>query len=206
MPPLFTSHRSAPRRWLSAVAWISCVLLLGLGSAWLAVRSVSGYGASTGAWRASTLAGSPDADLYTRARVALGGLLALQREETMYYLASTDTQGKPLRSQCSYRVSGVPPRARWWSITAYADDMFLFDHPQRRYSVHGDNVTLDAHGRFALVTGQQRPAGSDSTPWLPTPGDRGVVFTLRLYTPERALVESPALLQAPVIELIGGCT
>jgi len=206
MRPTFGNGRPWYVRWAGAMCGLLCVLALGLGSAWLALRSVSAYGVSTGVWRSSMLAGNANADLYTRARVALGGLLALQRDETMYYLASTDLRGKPLRSQCSYRVRGVPPGARWWSVTVYADDMYLFDHPDGRYSVHSDSAPLDSQGRFTLVTGPQRPAGTEPTPWLPTPGERGVVFTLRLYNPDPVLAESPGSLQAPTVEPIGSCS
>lgn len=182
---------------------------LGVASAWLVLRSTAGLGGGTqaGPWRASTLAGSADADAYTRARVALGGLLALNRAETMYYVAEVDSAGAPLRSRCTYRVSGVPPKARWWSITAYAEDFFLFADDQRRYSVNGSRVVLDTGGRFSFVSAPLEPAAAlrGHTPWLPTPGDRGLMFTLRVYNPDAALVGEPASLLPPRIERLGAC-
>ena len=201
-------------RALRGLLWWATAVALGLGSAWAVLRSVSNCGAAAGPWRASTLAGSPEADLYTRARVALGGLLALNREETMYYVASTDSAGQPLRARCSYRVSGVPPKARWWSVTAYAQDLYLFDNPQRRYSVNGQTAVLDTQGRFAFVTGPAAPTSTamsgvapsaDAVHWIPTPGEGGLFFTLRVYNPEAALAAAPGTLQAPVIELLGAC-
>jgi hypothetical protein len=206
----------------SWVGWFLSLLLavaLGLGSAWAVLRGGSNFGAAAGPWRVSTLAGSPEADLYTRARVALGGLLALNREETMYYVAFHDSAGRPLRSRCTYRVSGRPPPARWWSVTAYAEDFFLFSNEARRYSVNGSTAALDAQGRFSFVSGPERPVvlqaintpGSEGTPpsgatWLPTPGDRGLLFTLRVYNPDPALVAAPgALRDAPTIERLGDC-
>lgn len=193
---------------------------LGLGSAWAVLRSTAGFGAATGPWRVSTLAGSPQADLHTRARVALGGLLALNREETMYYVAFTDSAGRPLRSRCTYLVSGQPPPARWWSVTAYAEDFFLFPDEARRYSVNGANTRLDAAGRFAFVSAPTPPVSANAgqgpdlsmpaalpaqTSWLPTPGDRGLIFTLRVYNPDPALVAAPGTLSPPAIERTGDC-
>jgi hypothetical protein len=199
-------------------------MAIGLASAWLAVRREAGVAA--GPWRASLLAGSADADAWTRARVAIGGLLALNREETMYYVATHDSAGAPLRSRCSYRVVGTPPAARWWSVTAYADDFFLFEAPQRRYSVNGETARLDARGRFAFHTGPNEPVGAQpvqataadgaaarssaaaaapAEPWLPTPGDRGLLLTLRVYNPEAALQAAPASLDPPRIEPVGVC-
>lgn len=180
-------------------------LAIGVGSALGVLRSVDGFGDAAGPWRASTLAGSPDADGYTRARVALGGLLALNRSETMYYVATTDSAGRPLRTRCTYRVQGKPPPARWWSITAYADDFFLFADDQHRYSLNGSRAVLDAQGRFRLVTAPTQPADAAGTAWLPTPGDRGLVLTLRLYNPSEALAAAPSGLEAPDIVAQGDC-
>ncbi len=142
--------------------------------------------------------------MYTRARVAVGALLALSREETLYYLADRDDAGAPLRSACNYRIEGVPPPARWWSITAYADDFFLFPNEAHRYSLNGGTARLDGDGRFALLTG---PAPAEPAPlhWLPTPGDRGLLLTLRLYNPDPAIVAAPATLAAPSIRRLGEC-
>lgn len=192
-----------------------CALALGAGSAWWVLRRSpwTPQAIHTGAWTTTLLAGSPDADLYTRARIALDALLALGRDETMYYLARADDRGRPLRSACHYQVQGLPPAARWWSITAYADDMFLFDAPNRQYSLNGSEAKLDAQGRFSLVTGPSARPGvmPDAAPtapeprWLPTPGDRGVVLTLRLYHPAAAIQADPASLRAPSITALGDC-
>lgn len=192
------------RRWPLWLGLAVAGVLLGLASAWWAVTRAAQLGDAAGPWRVSLLAGSAQADALTRARVARGGLLALNREETMYFVASTDSAGAPLRSRCSYRVSGAPPEARWWSLTAYADDFFLFADDQHRYSVSSANAALDAQGRFALRTGPQPPAGA-TEPWLPTPGDRGLVLTLRVYNPSAALQAQPQSLQPPRIERQGAC-
>ena len=181
----------------------------GLGSAWAVLKSSAAFGERAGPWRVSTLAGSADADLYTRARVALGGLLALNRQETMYYVADTDSSGAALRSRCTYRVSGTPPAARWWSVTAYAEDFFLFPVDSKRYSVNGSTAALDTQGRYTFISAPQRPAdvvpGGAERPWLPTPGDRGLMFTLRVYNPAPTLAAAPALLEPPRIERLGAC-
>ncbi|MBP8305947.1 MAG: DUF1214 domain-containing protein [Burkholderiaceae bacterium] len=192
------------RRLTIAAALYLAAVALGLGSAWWVLRtSPAGlHQISVGAWVTSTLAGSPEADAYTRARVALQGLLALGRDETMYYVARTDDSGHALRSRCVYRVEGVRPSARWWSVTAYADDLFLFEAPNRQYSLNGRTAPLDAQGRFSLSTG---PAPQPGLHWLPTPGNRGLVLTLRLYHPSPELQAAPAKLVAPSIRPIGPC-
>ena len=180
-------------------------VVVGLSSAWWVLRRAPWTGAvvQVGAWSSSTLAGSTDADLYTRARVAIEGLLALGREETMYYLAYKDDQGRALRARCQYQVSGKPPDARWWSITAYADDHFLFNVAPGRFSINSGSARLDSQGRFTLQTGPQSPG--EAVAWLPTPADRGLVLTLRLYNPGADLQAAPGRLNPPTIEQVGAC-
>ena len=75
-------------RWTGVLTLYLLAITIGAASAWLAVRSqLDSGGVSAGVWRTSTLAGSTDADLYTRAVIAVGALLALNRDETMYYVA-----------------------------------------------------------------------------------------------------------------------
>jgi hypothetical protein len=196
-------HNRSKRVAIGLALYLGAVAL-GLGSAWwvLTQRTWSDSVVKVGAWTGSTLTGSPDADMYTRARVAIGGLLALGRSETMYYLATSDDSGRALRSRCTYRVEGVPPSTRWWSVTAYADDFFLFDAPNQQFSLNSTTAKLDAQGKFVLSTG---PAAQAGIHWLPTPGDRGLVLTLRLYNPSPDLQAAPSKLIPPSISPVGAC-
>lgn len=200
--------RATSARWrrmaIAAALYLGAVAL-GLGSAWWVLKKAPWLNKTmqVGAWKTNLQAGSTDADLYTRASVAVNALLALGRDETMYFVASTDDAGHTLRSTCSYRVSGTAPQARWWSITAYADDMFLFDAPNQHYSLNGSTAKLDALGNFALVLGPKPSAGGEF--WIPTVGSGTAVLTLRLYNPAPELQASPASLVAPRIERLGDC-
>ena len=200
-----TGHApSRLRRILVGGALYLGALAVGVGSALWVLKKADWLNPSVqvGAWRSNLQAGSVDADMYTRATVAVNALLALGRSETMYFVATHDDTGHALRSQCIYRISGVPPKARWWSITAYADDMFLFDAPNAHYSLNGSTAHLDASGAFALTIGPTEQAG---TYWLPTPGQRPVVLTLRLYNPDPTLQAAPQTLRAPSVQKMGDC-
>lgn len=186
------------------IGLLVCGVVLGLASAWWQARRGLASGPAVGPWQVQLQAGSMQADLLARARVAVGGLLALHRGETLYYLARQDNQGRALRSRCAWRVSGLAPAARWWSLTAYADDLFLFPDEQARYSINGATARLDSQGRFTVVLAAQPPADA-ATPWLPTPGDRGLVLALRIYNPGEALQSDPLSLVPPRIEPVGEC-
>jgi hypothetical protein len=197
-------QRWAPR-WLIGLTLYVSAVALGLGSAWWVLKKAPWFNTtvSVGAWKSNLRAGSPDADMYTRASVALNALLALGREETMYFIATRDDRGSLLQAACSYRIEGVPPQARWWSITAYADDLFLFDAANKHYSLNGSTAQLNPQGHYALTTG---PRAHDDSFWLPTLGPGGVVLTLRLYNPEPSLQAAPATLRAPTIRRVGACS
>lgn len=184
------------------VAAIAC----GIGWTAYTVKRPDDVAVSAGPWKANLLAGSANADLVTRARVATGGLLALGRDETLYYVARTDSSGRDLRSRCEYRIEGVKPDARWWSITAYADDYFLFADAQQRFSINSMTVKPDAQGRFAAISAPGAKAADGSIAHIQTSGDRGLIFTLRLYNPAESLQENPALLDPPRIEPLGACS
>jgi len=177
---------------------------IGLGSAWWVLKKAPWMGntVQAGAWRANLQAGSKNANMYTRASIALNALLALDRSETMYFVATEDDAGRPLRSRCNYRVNGTPPQARWWSITAYADDMFLFDTEKGYHSLNGSTARFDEAGRFALTAGSTEYPGIH---WLATNGDTGMVLTLRLYNPSPELQSAPGSLVAPSIVPVGVC-
>jgi hypothetical protein len=190
-------------------------LVVGLASAWWVVRSGGDESVTVGAWRSEVLAGSVEAGPYTRARVALGGLLALGPEETLYFVAERDDSGRPLRADCAYHVSGPTPVARWWSVTAYGDDRFLLPAPQHRYSVNSAAQGA-VPGRVAFTTGPRPPAGetsergADALPpatgsWLPTPGDKGLLLVLRLYQPGPALRANAGSLVPLSIAAVGAC-
>ncbi len=132
--------------------------------------------------------------------MALIGLFALNRSETVYFDANRDDEGQPLRAACRYRVSGTMLPARWWSITAYAPDQFLIPNPIGRYSFNMKTIEPDAEGAFVFTAAGQEQPGL----WLPTGQDR-FTLTLRLYNPTPEAVEQPDRIALPKIERQGEC-
>jgi len=103
-------------------AWVATIavgVLLGLGSAWIALE----YGRSTfsshyGDWTHSRAAGSSAAGPYTRAVIAREGLLALSAREALYFNLARDSEGRPLDEGCVYELTGGAFEARWWFLPA----------------------------------------------------------------------------------------
>lgn len=181
---------------LRFVGAVVVAIALGLGSAYYAAFHMpSGDGAVVnGPWRTNLTTGGANADMYTRAFVALTGLLALNKDETIYFNATTDSAGEALDGKCSYRVEGTDPDTRWWSITAYASDNFLIDSPSHRYAVSKTNVTRAQDGAFVIRVSTIEEA----TNWIASSAD-GFQLTLRLYNPSVAVKQNPATIALPAI-------
>ncbi|MBM3567793.1 MAG: DUF1214 domain-containing protein [Alphaproteobacteria bacterium] len=182
------------------IALTAAGLGLGGGSAWWAIRGPGpGQSLALGPWRADLLVGSRQAGLYTRARVAMSGLLGLGRAETLYFVARSDDRGRPLDGACAYRIEGPAPAARWWSLTVYDADHFLIDHPTRRFSIN--SAQAGAAGDLAVTLAAEARA----EPWLPVPRNAPFELTLRLYNPATELAARPEALIAPRIRAEEGC-
>ena len=177
------------------VVAISAVIL-GLGSAWLAVLHwPADQALHVGAWRTSLSAGSQAANPYSRARIAITSLFALDRRETIYFEATTDDRGAALRANCQYRVIGSTLPARWWSITAYADDNFLIANSANRFSFNMGNIAYDADGAFTLLLASSPHPGN----WLPSGSQGGIILLLRLYNPAPDVAAEPSAAKLPRI-------
>lgn len=154
-------------------------------------------------WHTTTLAGSVDADALTRARIAVAGLLALDKREAIYFNATRDEAGKPITSDGVYEIRGRVPDARWWSITAYGEDHFLIANQPGIYSLQPDTVALRDDGSF-IATLSRMPAGNA---WLPSGMPNGevkrVALSLRLYNVPNSVMNDLAGVELPRIVRVG---
>ena len=160
-----------------------------------------------GDWHTSLLAGDSGADPYSKAAVAIGGLLASRLQDAMYYRIST-LEGKPLKANCDYRMEGKDLDANWWSITAYGPDHFLMPNAVDRYSFNNANLQRRDDGSFVIHISRERqkgnwlPIGEVRQPgsWLCSSGEQDFDLLLRLYEPGRAYLDNPE--SAPLPRLI----
>jgi hypothetical protein len=174
---------------------------IGASSAMLANESVTRMrDIQNGAWRTNLAVGSNQADIYTRAWVAIHGLFALTQHETIYYQAYFDDSGQLLSGDSTYRIEGKAPDARWWSITAYGADDFLIPNALNRYSYSGNSVTCDQDGKFTIYLSKTQRQGD----WLPLGDQKTFNLSLRLYNPGETIRNNPASVELPhVIKEVG---
>jgi hypothetical protein len=174
---------------------------IGIGSALLVFEGgVNASGVSNGAWRTNLSAGSRQADMYTRAWIALHGLFALNQSETIYFQASTDDNGQALSGDNVYRIEGKAPDSRWWSITVYGADDFLIPNELNRYSYSGNSVSYGPDGKFTIYLSKIQKPGD----WLPLGNQKKFNLSLRLYNPGESIRKSPAMVELPhIIKEVG---
>ena len=175
------------------------VSLLGLASVAFVLRMARPEEIRNGSWTTNLDTGSTQAGIYLRAQVALGGLLALSKEETIYFGAREDDEGEGLSGSCDYRMEGSDLGARWWSITAYGSDFFLIPNPEDRYSFTATTVERESGGDFVIHVSATEQARN----WLPVAADSPFDLIARLYNPESSVYENPAQAQLPRIRKVG---
>ena len=190
-------------------AEIAIAILLALAGAaagaWLARRRVTARGRDNpdelhiGAWTINTLAGSKAANALTRARIAISGILALDRKETVYYFCHQDDAGHTLDPDSDWEIVGKPFDCRWWSFTLYDEDHLLIDNPARRYSVHSDNIVFNSDGSYRIVISRNQHGAN----WLAAGNARKLSLTLRLYNPSDAVLNNLGAVKVPTVRRLG---
>ena len=164
------------------------VLLLGLatgvGSAWGVLTKGGSRGFENRGWTGSMVTGSADADPWTRAQVAVRGLLALTKSQAIYLTTKVDSAGAPLREDCRYRVEGAAMPGRWWSVTVYAADNFLPLNDDDALSFDATEVRPDAAGKWTAMLASKREGEGA---WASTRNAGNYDLTLRIYNPVPAV-------------------
>jgi hypothetical protein len=151
-----------------------------------------------GAWTTNTLAGSAAANAITRARIAIHGILAMHRQETIYFFALKDDLGNPLDPDFDWEIRGRVFDCRWWSFTLYDEESQLIESLSRRYSVHSDNVVPEPDGSYRIVIAR----GNPGTNWLAAGNARRLMVTIRLYNPSPAILDDVCTVALPQVSRI----
>jgi hypothetical protein len=170
--------------WCLVVAFV-----FGAGSVWVVVRS-PGYDAVVAEPWVAQMDGAPGRrDPYAMARVALGESLTPGRGEVLAFVADNDSAGQPLRAACRYRIAGLLPPARIWTLRARSDDAGL----------NSLGAIYDARGALEISAGRLPEPGN----WLRTgPGD-ALSLTLALYDLPAGFDGMEGGLSLPSIERVG---
>lgn len=151
----------------------------GAASVWYALGSQEGIGAvSVGGWTAFPNIGTPDADPYSKARVAREGVLALGRAEGLTFIAQRDSSGARLTRACSYLVQGATPPARFWTLYAADDNLAALTTAKKRIpAINSIGLLRGEDDSFGIAIGPSAAPGN----WLAIDGAGNFTVVLTLY-------------------------
>lgn len=181
---------------LATAAVVLAGLLAGAASGWYSLQHGMVQGETYSGWNGSRVTGSVDADPWTRARVAISGLLALNKSQAIYFSRNTDDSGERLREDCRYRVSGGAMPARWWSITVYAADNYLPRNADDALSFDQTEAQPDGQAAWSGIMAPSRP---EAGAWASTSKAGAYDITLRLYQPTAQAQQDYAVIPMPKV-------
>ena len=125
----------------------------------------------------------------------LGGIVANDPEEAVYFNTAVDANGNPLTSSHSYTIRFAPGQlpdvGAFWSITMYDPTYNLTQNPINRYSIGNRTQGLrkDADGGLTVYVGPTAPGGERDANWLPSPASGGFLVIMRTYMPGPDIVQ-----------------
>jgi hypothetical protein len=135
-------------------------------------------------------------DFLLRASVqCLGGIIANDPEEAVYYNTSLDAAGQPFdgnrRYTMHFSADHLPKVNGFWSITMYDPTFNLTANPINRYSI-GDRtpgLKMDAEGGLTLYIQNTSPGKDKESNWLPSTASGAFFLVMRTYMPGAEIVD-----------------
>ena len=176
---------------------LTLALGVGLGSAYWAVNGGYPFGSiRVGPWTIWSRIGFREMNPYARAVLARTGDIPLGVGEGLLLTAGADDGGQPLDPRCVYRIGGVTPQTRLWTITLYNGDAKPVATDLMRSGFTSAEILRDADGRFSIVLSRDAQPGN----WLRMPESWRVSLALRLY--DTSVAASSAAIEARTLPSI----
>lgn len=156
-------------------------------------RKIYEAGSSRNGWWLVRDIGTYGSNYIIRALVARHGIWANVPEESLYFIARTDAEGKLLHGSHRYRLrfapGATPPVAAFWSISYYDEHGRIMSNAVDRFAIHSQDqrLALDPDGGLTLDIGMS-PATDRDGNWLPS-HDGHFTLNLRCYNPLTPLLD-----------------
>ena len=163
---------------LHLIATVAVALAVGFGLSWYALTDGRLFGAvEIGPWAAWRDVGVPAPDPYTRAFIARTGALELGASEGLQFIARTDSDNRQLDRNCSYRIDGETPVARFWTLVPVDQDGAPIARPDGPLAFHSARLARADDGSIELHVSKRLSPRN----WLEITGDGPFALTLTLY-------------------------
>ena len=183
-----------------AIAFILVSLaaaIIGVGSAWFALQGdLKFQKVKIGQWDIWPKAADPLADPYTQAYLARLGKIWMSTTEGLAFFSSTDNNGETYASNCEYRLTGIIPRGRLWTLS-YIETGKLNSGISPAY-ITSDDVIWSEDEQLEIYISKTAQPGN----WLPLTSKGGFTLTLRIYDTPLTSGALDAAIKTPLIERV----
>lgn len=185
---------------VSLFAAIAVAVVTGLGSVWLAVgEGLLLKPQRFGIWSAWLGAGQARPDPYSRAVVARTGQVPLGPGEAIVLFAARDDADRPITGGCEYRLVGMIPDVRLWTLEVVDGAGAVAANPTGRYALTSQEVVAPASGPIEITLAPRARPGN----WLPIAQSGALTVILRLYDPQGLDAATLATLALPGLKQVG---
>lgn len=166
---------------LFAIAFVALVAIGG-GTAltYFSIRGADRFGAVTlGGWTAFPIAGTMDADPYSKAMLARDAALALGIAEGITFFLDLDDLGDPFSGNCDYLIEGNAPPARFWTfnIVDTRHRPFNDENTLLPGMLHSGIIAYEPDESMRLQLSSLARPGN----WIATPANRNFALAMTLY-------------------------
>jgi hypothetical protein len=152
---------------------------------------------SYGPWVVWPKAGTLEADPYSRAFFAKRGDIPMTPAEGLAFFASSDQSSEALDGRCRYRIEGIFPTARAWTLTVYRSDGRIISNPAGRMSFTSAEAIVESGVTRIELSSTPTPGN-----WLPLADKERFIVALRFYdTPLSAIASVLEEKRLPKLEL-----
>jgi hypothetical protein len=157
---------------------IAVALCVGFGLSYYALTDGRLFGAAqAGPWIAWPDVGSAAPNPYTRGHLARMGALQLGRSEGLQFVATTDSAGRPLSLDCTYRLDGHTPMATFWTLVALDGNGVNLARPGGQAAIRSTGIARTNDGSILLYVGKRLAPQN----WLELSGEGNFTLVLTLY-------------------------
>lgn len=190
---------SARSRALDLLLTAVVALLVGLGGTWYALTAKRGIETvDIGPWRAIIEVTPRGTNPYVRALLARTGEMPMLATEAIVFIARTDSNGRPLRAACRYRLEGGWIDTRRWTLTVTDAEGLPLPETVAPRAVNSVGVLRDGEGRFVVTLAARARPGN----WLSVEGGDRIALALRLY--DSPLYVNGGLREAALPRIVAG--
>ena len=157
---------------------IAVALGVGFGLSYYALTDGRLFGvAQVGPWTAWPDVGSNAPNPYTRGHLARTAAFELGQSEGLQFTATSDSDGRPLTRDCSYRILGKTPLATFWTLVAQDEAGINIAAPDVAPAIRSSAIARADDGSIIINVGTRLLPLN----WLELSGEGPFKLVLTLY-------------------------